>query len=296
MRAFTMNLLQYNADAAFQLGQAPTNKQQLLSAELANYSNNVINATPVNIAGFTEVNVANNALQGNVENALNDLSNSLNIPQDNLGNRHIAVIRCGYTALQPNTPEVVAVVVDGNANIINYYIDWFVPPQGLQPGDYRTPIQPALVGNYTASLQSIQGWTADYRYIVGVEFSLVGINYNVAFFHNRQPGVAEQGVAMSFARRTLGNFQNANMLLGGDFNTTPLCAFNNPCVAGYHPHTQRTYYSIGANTTVANNYDWWISAHTLNNGLVNAQCDATPSFPGALLTGSDHRGVGIEIT
>ena len=292
MRAFTMNLLSYSPNGQFPLFQAAPNplatKHGLLRQELSIY--NPMGA-PVNVAGFTEVFVTDNALRVNVEGALNDLGDQLQIPLM-LGNRYISVIRCGFSALQPNGSEVVAIVLDGNATNVCYYVSWFVPGYG----DFFTPLRPMAGNYYVAHLQRIAGWAADYRYIVGVMFRLNGRNYNVAFFHNRQPGAIENMVAMGRARLLLGRRGNETMLLGGDFNTAPDCLILPACVAG-HGRNRRAYYSINANTTTANNFDWWMSNTILRNQLVDAQCDATPTVPpGRLVTGSDHRGVGIEIT
>ena len=296
MRAFTMNLLNYNANTAFPLGLLALQKQVDLRAELTRYSQG-INQAPVHVAGFTEVFVAGNAFPGNVQNALNDLADALLIPVNN-HNRHIAVIRCGYSALQPNGNEVVAIVLDGNATAVQHHIYWFTP------GGNPNQMSIVNIGNYTAYLQQYYAWTPDYRYVVGVDFSLNGVDYNIAFFHNRQPGSNEQGVGMIFARNLV--HQNQNLLLGGDFNTGPLCANANPCVAGYHHQT--TYYSTLNNTTVASNYDWWMSCNTFMVNGIAAQCDATPNVPLSIppainagnvpppiVTGSDHRGVGISI-
>jgi len=299
MRAFTMNLLNYNANTMSPAGGAAHAKHLLLAAELQNYQNNVIGAAIVNVAGFTEVFVADGANQNNVINALDHLGIQLAIPPA-AGGRYVAVLRCGYSALQPNGNEVVAIVLDGNAINVQYYVASFNPPQGLPPPWTFTNVPgpaalPPAVVRYTAYLQRPALWVADYRYIVGVTFQLGGVNYHVGFFHNRQPGAIEGAAALGRARQHVE--AHATMLLGGDFNATPGCINANPCRNGMNH--QLTYYSTLANTTVANNYDWWMSLNTFHLGpfgaLNPAQCNATPTAPTADDTGSDHRGVGIEI-
>ena len=128
MRTFEMNLLNYNANTQFPSGGAATAKQVALRNEMAAYKT-AIGGANVNLAGFLEVGVANNATQANVTNALNDFGNALGIPAG-VGGRNIAVIRCGRTALQ-NSNEVVAIVLDGNAVVTTYGLLWFKDPNAL---------------------------------------------------------------------------------------------------------------------------------------------------------------------
>ncbi|MBD2016611.1 hypothetical protein H6F96_21905 [Microcoleus sp. FACHB-53] len=295
MRAFHMNLLNYNANTMFPLNGNQTPKHTRIQDELNNYRNNVMGQqNNVDVAGFTEVFVATGANPNNVINALGNLGDALGIPRVG-GNHQIAVVRCGFTALQPNGNEVVAIVLNGNAIIANYYIAAYCPPQAVQPGWHETTIVAAQAG-YTSHLVQEPYMVADYRYIVGVEFSLGGTNYDIAFIHNRQPGAEQGTVMMGQIRNYLGQATNANMLLGGDFNLDPLCQNANPCSSGAGANA-RWYYSNGATTAADNPRDWWISANQFLNGQQPAQCNVTPTMPNPNTTGTgtDHRGIGITI-
>ncbi|MGJ8678344.1 MAG: hypothetical protein ACSHX0_12570 [Akkermansiaceae bacterium] len=296
MHIFHQNLLNYNANTQDPAGGVPTPKQGLITAELGLYQANYGN---VDIAGFTEVFVANGATQANIESALNNLGASLGIPTDGAGNRNLAVIRCGRSALQ-NSNEVVGIVLDGNATNITYYVDSF-ETNGGPPTWSKTTIPSA--GNFTSYLQLPADWMPDYRYPVVVDYDLGGNSYSIGFIHNRRPSSLESAITLGYLRTYIEGFAPENggeyidpcTLLGGDFNTTPDCLTANPCTTGgHHP---LTFYSILANTTIANNYDWWMSnGQPLQSGGANATCNATPTVPPTLAgTGSDHRGVGIDI-
>lgn len=293
MRAFHMNLLTYNANTQFPAGGVATQKQQNLSQEMMNYRNNVIGGAGVNLAGFTEVLVANNALQANVQNALNDLGTGLGIPPGANG-RHIAVIRCGRTALQ-NSNEVVAIVVDGTANINTFGLLYFTQPNPIQW--INNPI-PAAANRYTSHLQIPAGAIPDYRYIVYVDFTWNGQRYTVGFIHNRAPGYEQALLVMQGIRNLLETGQPVNLTMsGGDFNVQSSAIGPGGQGVQYPPtgHHRFWYYSPG-NTTVVNAYDYWIShVQLMSPGGGTAISNSTPTAPAPAITGSDHRGVGIEI-
>ncbi|NEP01493.1 MAG: hypothetical protein F6K58_23115 [Symploca sp. SIO2E9] len=299
MRAFHMNLLKYNANTQFTAGGNPTQKQLALHREMLNYHNNVLpQGANVNLAGFTEVLVADGAAQQNVQQALNNLGNALGIPagNNNLG-RHIAVIRCGRSVIQDSN-EVVAIVVDGNAVINHFGLLYFT---SVGPINWvNQQINPAN-NRYTSHLQIPHGAIPDYRYIVYVNFTLNNNQYSVGFIHNRAPGTG-QATTVMLAIRNLLEAQNPLITIcGGDFNT-PALAINNAGVGVQYPpppnaHHPLWYYSPG-NTTVANAFDYWISFNQFfnpNQLQQTAVCNCTPNNPNQNLTGSDHRGVGIDI-
>lgn len=294
MRAFTMNVRTYSANAQHPFGGAATAKQNALVAEMGAYTAGLAIGAQVNLAGFTEVLVPDNAQQNNVTTALDDFANALNIPVG--GGRHFAVIRCGRTVLQDSN-EVVAIVLDGNAFVVTYGLLWFDNPVGLA---WQNGAIAAAGGGYTSHL-AIPGLAVpDYRYIVYVQFVLAGAPYTVGFIHNRAPNQEQKLVVMQGIRHLLGQ-ENPPVNLtmcGGDFNAPSyyIAAGPGPGQQFGHGHNARWYYSPGP-TTVANSYDYWISLLQLPGpgGAPTASSDRTPNAPNVPITGSDHRGVGIDI-
>lgn len=291
MRAFHMNLLTYNANTQFPQGQLATAKQQNLRNQMT-----VIGAPAFDIAGFTEVGVANAANPVNVRNALDDFGTALGIPQAvNGARRHMAVIRCGRTALVDSN-EVVALVINGNA-VINYYDLIYFDRVG--PANVLTSrtAPDATANRYTSVLNIPNGAVPDYRYIVRVNFTLNGHMYDIGFVHNRAPGNDHVAVVMPWIRTMLE--QGTLGLCGGDFNTTPPAGVvnGNGILLPVNVHRQNAYYSPGL-TTVANPYDYWIGGNAVLNappggGVASAGRTAHPPAPG--VTGSDHCGVWINI-
>lgn len=287
MKTFQMNLLNYNANTQFPNGGVATQKQINLRTEMNNHG-----VGDVNVAAFTEVGVANNYTQANVQNALNDFGNSLNIAQGANG-RQIAVIRCGRTALQDSN-EVVALVVDGNANIHNYGLYYFTQ---VAPLEWQNRVTGVGLNQFTTDLNLPPNALVDYRYIVYIDFTLNGVRQKLGFIHNRAPG-HDQTVVVMQGIRSLLEQQNTLLMCGGDFNvSSPAIGLNG--TGEQYPnngHHRLWYYSPG-DTTVANPLDYWISQNQLMAppGVVVAHAGKTPSIPSLANTGSDHRGVWIDI-
>ncbi|SHO57905.1 hypothetical protein [Vibrio quintilis] len=288
MKVFQMNLLNYNANTQFPNGGVATQKQIDLRNEMNNHG-----VGNVNVAAFTEVGVADNFIQANVQNALNDFGNSLGIHQGANG-RQLAVIRCGRTALQDSN-EVVALVVDGNANIHNFGLYYFTQVEPLIWQDEETNVG---LNQFTANLNLPDGAIPDYRYIVYIDFTLNGVRRKLGFIHNRAPG-HDQTVVVMQGIRSLLEQQNTLLMCGGDFNVaSPAIGLNGVGVQyPNHGHHQKWYYSPGY-TTVSNPLDYWISQNQLMApplGVATAQANRTPNVPNPVTTGSDHRGVWIDI-
>ena len=286
-----MNLLVYNANTQYPNGGAPTPKQTNLANEMNLYQGAHGN---VDVAGFTEVRVPNNtaATQANVSNALNNLGTQLGVPTDGGGNRQIAVIRCGRTALQ-DIKEVVAIVLDGNALNVNFGLLYFTV-NGTSVGPWiNLPV--AATPNYTSYLEIPSDMPADYRFIVYTTYTLGASIYTVGFAHNRAPQQEEKLIFMDKMRQLMkdGAPNIALNMLGGDFNSAPQCTpavLGEPCT-----HDGELFYWTTGNTTVANRYDWWISKDLVQQpGGGNAVSNATPNAPDPNVTGSDHRGIGID--
>ena len=302
MRAFHMNVLTYNANTNYVVGQGRTPKQEALRGEMYRYRQNI---GPVDVAGFTEVLVANGADPANILRALNDFGAALGIPAAGGGGRKIAVIRCGRTALLQSS-EVVAIVVSAAAQVNRYGLLWF---NNTDPLVWRNrAILPVAANNYTSHLSIPQGSVPDYRFIVYVDFNLGATQYVIGFIHNRAPGHDEVAVVMQ-GIRDLMRVRNpvALTMCGGDFNTEPLSPLNNGTGLRYpaNGHYATWYYAPGATSLSRQRLDYWTShlplisppggpgapvAHA-NGTLRWPEPDTTENLP----TGSDHRGVGIEI-
>ena len=294
MRIFQMNLLNYNTNTQYPANGNRTQKQALLRNEMNAYRA----ALPGNftIAGFTEAFAANGAVAANVENALNDFGDQLAIPTA-AGRRHVAVIRCGCSALQQSN-EVVAIVLDGNAVVNKYGVLYFTNNNPIQWIDLPVTGHINAGGSYTAYLNQIPG-IPDYRFIVYVDYTIGGNNYVVGFIHNRQPRQAETVVVMGGIRNLLSAQAPVNLTLcGGDFNADSL-AIGAGGIGVHFPangHHPLWYYSPG-DTTVRNPLDYWMSFPQLMDpaGIGTAKSDRTPNPPIPANTGSDHRGTGINI-
>jgi hypothetical protein len=332
MHAFHMNLNVYTANVQFPAAGAMTAKQTALRTEMAAY--NALHG-PVNVAGFTEVGVPDTATPANVVNALGDLGAALGIPPGAANPRHIAVIRCGRTALADNR-EVVAIVLDGNATLVTFRLLYFVIEH--QRINWRwlpipPPPAPPAIANYTQYLaKPAEPHPVDYRFIVSVSFTLSGNAHNIGFIHNRAPGQREAEWVMNSIRNLMEGGYPAPaaapgfggppppawpfqpVLLGGDFNVAAPAAARPPAAApgagtrvgGHHP---LWYYSTG-NTTLANPLDYWIAplqqfapggppppAPAVSNATPNPPLARAPAAgaAGGVVTGSDHRGIGIDI-
>eukprot|EP01130_Rhizamoeba_saxonica_P002452 TRINITY_DN12249_c0_g1_i1.p1 TRINITY_DN12249_c0_g1~~TRINITY_DN12249_c0_g1_i1.p1 ORF type:complete len:318 (+),score=35.06 TRINITY_DN12249_c0_g1_i1:95-1048(+) len=294
--AFHWNLNVYNANTQHPVNQNPKTQHTALCNIAQNYTQNV---TPtVNVAGFTEVLVANNATPANVKKCLNEIGDGLNIPKVG-GNRYTAVIRCGRSALNESS-ETVAILLDGNATNIQYNLDSF-EIQGNQPSKWmNTPINCVGYDTMFVTSEYPSFWQADYRFPVSVSFTLNGQQYNIGFVHNRRPGEVHTGVLMDNLRKYMEGKTNIKAppnLLGGDFNITPACNQANKCIYPPNGHHKFAYYSSGANTTPAHNYDYFISkeANAINQPIVTVTQTAPLANGGPNhITGSDHRGVGIS--
>lgn len=309
MRAFHMNLLVYAVNANFPAMGVATAKQTNLRNEMAAH----IAARPgaINVAGFTEAHLPDGFNQANVVRALNDFGAALNIPAG-IG-RHLAVIRCGRSALQDNN-EVIAIVLDGNAVVNNYGIKWFTIYMGHL--NWQNLNIPAAALRFTSYLHIPNGAVPDYRYIVYVDFTLAAVRYVIGFIHNRAPGNVQTMLVMQGVRDQVLDANIAHpdnlTLVGGDFNAPaplPLPPPLVPPTRGFRdggPYHGRWYYSPG-NTTVANRYDYWISRTEFHETGVLPPATAisysTPHPPNAgnhhpllppPVTGSDHRGVEID--
>ncbi|CAK8162399.1 putative Endonuclease/exonuclease/phosphatase domain-containing protein [Candidatus Xenohaliotis californiensis] len=291
MKAFHMNLLNFSAsNINYWNGKNPQGKLALLANELDEYHGHL--KTNVDIAGFTEVGIPNNPDSSQLQrmiNSLSLLSDALRIPTINIGGvnvRYVLIVKCGQTALGTDN-ECVAIVLNGNALNVNCFIDSFTV------GSFIWNRSAVNINNFFAlQLSQPNPNTPDYRYPVGADFSLNGTKYTIGFIHNRAPGNNHVAVTLAQLRtRVRNNFT----LIGGDFNTAPLCSHPNTCQEG-RARNCNTYYHTGANTTSANNYDWWLGGtNILNANGVAAKCNATPNTPGVHTTGSDHRGIGIDI-
>lgn len=281
---FHMNLQTYNANTAYPAVGAGagirTPKQIQLNATLNAYQ--VANG-PVEVAGFTEVFIADGHNPANVSQALNDLATNLGIPTNGAGARHIFAARCGSSALM-NSTEVVAIVINGNA-VINdtgqaafYMYQMCGRPITLECV-YVPPFTVVLNGPWMQPL--------DYRCIVYAGYTLGGITRRIGFAHNVYVQEINRAFFMRLVRPMM-RFSNLNVC-GGDFNAAPAANV-------LSPRRRQFYYDPGVPTTAGGNiYDWWTTtaAQTAPGGGAPI-VTYTAAAPGGM-TGSDHRGVGLQI-
>lgn len=290
MRIFHMNLQNYNANTQFPHQGQATNKHQHLINTIHQENGNRV----VDVAGFTEVFMANNVNQNNVANAFTSFSNALNIP-----NPRLISIRCGRSALQDST-EVVSILLRGDLPIAQVGI-LYNNGNGWVDREITHELN-LNNNNYYYFYNDLQPNQApDFR-------SLIYVNihnnnpFRIGFIHNRQPGADQARITMQHIFNCMENGQNNNdglQLVGGDFNCPPLFynanndndQFNGGREVVYGNHHPIRFYSPGL-TTTANPYDYWFSFRQLNDPAnQNLRALSTSTNLGG---GSDHKGIFLD--
>lgn len=307
MHIFQMNLQRYSLDKKY--GDKGSKIKDLILMNLEDYAMEV--NTPVDLAAFTEVD-SRGTETGFI--GLEYLGDELRVPKDDNGNRYYIISQTGRTS-EHNSTESVALILNGNAVIVECYQDYaYYRYQDLKVEWKKNQI-PLFVQEYDEEKERVitkdsrlifqeypKNQEIGIRNLLIVEFYLNDEFYTVAMVHNRYTDTHSKGkilgdkkAMLSREKELLKDKSGDFFIMGGDFNVNTAIDARG---GRYKEGTNRTgciyQYASEEPTTKKNWFDYYQSSKNLNptqNDNKN-KCHLT-TYPAESKYGSDHKGIGI---